>query len=791
MNKRLCHALYAASIAVGVAACGGSDEDDANGSMDEIPVLAAANAAPDSNEGPSDNSPVSTTDFEIPAQFDWSSNQSVEISLQLNDLFGIPSIGTGVSVYPVAEAAMDESMREPFPQEMFDLVPIATGVTDGDGAFNTVLRIPGHVAQHGYVYVVTRLMGVASAAYVPLETTNGFVSASWEFGPATDDEEAIDSIKTTVDSGFREILGNAASGDYFQQPFESHYSQRNGAPSGIRSAPVCDIDSMVSGDLCNVKFDSDIISRLDRVAPDGRKPDVQYLEAGPNASNLIFSKKAKVLVSFLHEGAGYQNTFGFFTYDPQNAPADHKSLDTAKVLFPNASYLRGGGALRSGNSIYMGEVDPNTGNSGVGFWLAAHGWAVGRGQGYTGHHFYSLSALNPEPDQAQRKHALLLAEEVNLSENTRRLWVTFEDIRRDSGRSDEDFNDLVMQVEITPADALANGTSIPILPNSAGAVDADRDGVSDSNDIDDNDPLRAFEQFYPGKNEWGTILAEDNWPKQGDYDMNDLVVRYRVREVLDSAASIKDVQVEYRLEARGAAFHNGFAVSLGDSVFADNIESATLNGDTTGPLDDANHLAYTIFDDAWAHTWEGGAKCWTFNTLADCDPLDGTTFKLDVTFANAVTRTKLGMAPYNPYVYAHKIGPNVSGFTRLTSDEASLYSENGQIKDIEIHLPNRAPTNGQDTSMFGTGDDDSDGVSKFYLTAGNLPWLIDVPYSIEYPVERTDISSAYPDFQAWVESGGTKARDWYQSPAFDSSLIYNPRPILLADEPLVKLPPYE
>ena len=35
----------------------------------------------------------------------------------------------------------------------------------------------------------------------------------------------------------------------------------------------------------------------------------------------------------------------------------------------------------------------------------------------------------------------------------------------------------------------------------------------------------------------------------------------------------------------------------------------------------------------------------------------------------------------------------------------------------------------------------------------------------EWPLEYIDIVDAYPEFQAWAESGGVTDENWHQSPA--------------------------
>ena len=112
------------------------------------------------------------------------------------------------------------------------------------------------------------------------------------------------------------------------------------------------------------------------------------------------------------------------------------------------------------------------------------------------------------------------------------------------------------------------------------------------------------------------------------------------------------------------------------------------------------------------------------------------------------------------------------GYTRSNAVNSELYADNGEVKDIEIHLPNHKPTQGQDVTMFGTGVDASNGVDRFYVSQSNLPWIIDIPDTVNYPEEYSDISIAYPAFASWVTSGGTEFLDWYRNPATDLSKIY-------------------
>jgi len=766
--------LTLCSVVVLMAACsGGGDGSSATGSnTSEVPEIGAANGAAVDNTVQT----VNTEELVVPAQFDWSSDNEFSLDLTLFDAQGQIAVGTGVTVYAMPDSAMNEGNREPTDAELLLAAKLFSGVSDANGEVRATIQAPGHIISAKNVFVKTRLLGVPSNSVVPLTTLDdGSWSAAWTYGPAGLRTEAADEVDPDMlqnDGNFSVQNRNATSGNYYLQPFHNYYHWFYGhMPAAWQRQ--CDIQNAVAGALCTSNVEKEEIEKLRNIVVEGSQPSEKYLDAGSSESNLVFSKKASVIVTFLDEGAGYRNTFGFFTYNSNNEPTDHLTVDSARILFPNTSYRSSGGYLRSGDSVSLGEFDPANGHDAMGFYLAADGWNHNRGQGTAGQHFYTLDSLNPETDVNDRKHMLLIANEIDEATNTRRLWVAVEDIRLDSGQSDRDYNDLIMQIDVFPADALVFGDQIPDTTQDDDTVDDfDNDGVLAADDVDDEDPLRAFERYYPGEKIWGTLLAEDNWPALGDFDMNDMVVRYRIREVYDSSKQMKDLNIQYRLEARGAAFHNGFAVSLGEQVFADNIESAELNGSPVQPLVDTSALAYEIFGDTWAHTFEGDSTCWTFNTMSDCPAYDSTEFELNLTFANSVERDQILSAPYNPFLFAYKTPVDVPGYTRNNALNSELYLENGEIKDIEIHLPYERPTQGQDLTMFGSGDDSSDGVERFYVSTENLPWVIDVPDAIEYPEEFVDISEAFPTFAGWVQSGGQENMDWYRHVSDDDAMIY-------------------
>jgi LruC domain-containing protein len=72
-------------------------------------------------------------------------------------------------------------------------------------------------------------------------------------------------------------------------------------------------------------------------------------------------------------------------------------------------------------------------------------------------------------------------------------------------------------------------------------------------------------------------------------------------------------------------------------------------------------------------------------------------------------------------------------------------------------------------------EDDSDPqTGKYYLTASNLPWAINIYESFDYPKEKQEIIWAHLKFAEWATSGGVLFPDWYKNlPGYrNNNLIY-------------------
>jgi len=129
--------------------------------------------------------------------------------------------------------------------------------------------------------------------------------------------------------------------------------------------------------------------------------------------------------------------------------------------------------------------------------------------------------------------------------------------------------------------------------------------------------------YYPTNNSWTTLAFEDNWPHEGDYDMNDLVVYMRTA-VHRKNAGVSRVEVKAEVAAVGAAYHNGFAIRLpGIKRSQVNLEEMELeiNGKPVTdfqPLEEGRDEAILIVTyNVWDYV-NSGELCLFYRTEPGC-----------------------------------------------------------------------------------------------------------------------------------------------------------------------------
>ena len=296
--------------------------------------------------------------------------------------------------------------------------------------------------------------------------------------------------------------------------------------------------------------------------------------------------------------------------------------------------------------------------------------------------------------------------------------------------------------------------------------DADGDGVDDDEDAYPQDSTMAYDNYWPGQDEYGSLAFEDNWPGKGDYDFNDIVVDYTFHIITDAGNKVNRMNATFVLKASGAYFHNAFGFEItgipSDAIVdvegtaVDELFTISENGTEAGQ----EWATIIIFDDAFEHMEQTGGV--GVNTEPDAAYVEPVTFDVTIYFRNSDNTFPEG-------------GPVAYGSFNESSFNPFIVAD--QERGKEIHLADYPPTNKVNEGYLGAGDDDSNPAEgRYYKTSNNLPWAINIYQEFDYPIEKVKIIDAHLKFAPWAESEGDQFPDWYEdNPGYrNSENIYTP-----------------
>lgn len=290
-------------------------------------------------------------------------------------------------------------------------------------------------------------------------------------------------------------------------------------------------------------------------------------------------------------------------------------------------------------------------------------------------------------------------------------------------------------------------------------------GGSNSGEVEDH-PININEsgltyRYYPSASRWLTLAYEDQWPISDDYDMNDVVMRYRTVEVIRDGKVVR-IDILGELQALGGDYRNGFAIQLPNITTA-NVNTQTLrllhndvkqqysgqHGATTYDiLELDNTLAVVIISqDLWKHV---SSTCKYFRSEENCQQDSTFDFEISVPLINPVDANSIGLPPFDPFIFA------TEGLYH-----GELFIHPG--RSLEIHLVDHAPTEKFNHDFFGLGDDDSNpATGRYFRNSNNLPWVLEVGEQWQWPSERKPLLQAYPHFQEFVETEGIQKSNWFE-----------------------------
>ena len=452
---------------------------------------------------PSQATDLHVADMQVSQNFTFKTTQDVCVNIRTIDNTGASVPNIKVNVYT------------DLPDNGGSL--IISGVSDNNGLFSTDYKIAAGVDS---LAVGTTAIGLCNMQKVKV------IGGTLDFTLGGKDQ------KQGLKSGSESFFKAANAIFYPLAPYNS-----NGVPTNL----------LTPNDIIDAVTLQDINATLpERIAAPVSHP--QYFAAS-NEHNLVLTDACNIWVTFVHEGAGYRNVLGFYTYNTNDPPVTPADIDSIHIIFPNVSFSGSGGGLNSGNKVHLGTFAPGTE---IGWVLIADGFRNGtitNGNRIS----YSDPNLNPETAADKKQHTILLNDL-----GREKFLLSFEDIRRD-GSTDNDFNDAIFYVTADPIQAVET-INLP-LPNYT-ATDSDNDGISNNFDDYPTDAAKAFNNFYPSENNVGTLAFEDLWPSRGDYDFNDMVIDYNFNQITNSQNKVVQIKANIILKAFGASYNNGFGIQL-------------------------------------------------------------------------------------------------------------------------------------------------------------------------------------------------------------------------------------
>jgi LruC domain-containing protein len=432
----------------------------------------------------------------------------------------------------------------------------------------------------------------------------------------------------------------------------------------------------------------------------------------------INTSVSDVYMTFLADGAGHRNAFGYYTYPTDKPPLRCSDIETIFVAFPNFSVTGGGGTMNAGDSVqlvYKAKTTTSTEQGlvvetsntvfpagiSIGFVLFQNGWKGG--EVLLNHRMItSTSPLNPEPTSKDREHF------VNYLSSVDRSMVVYgvEDLRRNRSRCDHDFNDAVFGVTMTSVSGIA--------PESI------------------NDATLNHTR--------GTVFCDDihEERKGHDFDYNDLVLEYRCIESLAPNGDIKSIDLKMIGKHRGASYDHAFGIVIPSikrmartkivrEIYVPETDTTTCEDITTQVIGTGSDRI-TIIPSTKQFMPSNGL----FTNTVIGENLQAASYaRVKIFFDVAVPRSAIigDVAPYRVFLNVFPSG------TVGVGSSSSYYTYSGYLYNHQNH-----PTQYQN-------------IPKIFVVQGLRDWLP--------PVERRQLFHAYPRAKNYLLSNGASDTEWH------------------------------
>ena len=419
-----------------------------------------------------------------------------------------------------------------------------------------------------------------------------------------------------------------------------------------------------------------------------------------------------VVLTALRGWTCWNSSLGYYYYRYDQAPASLKDVKVYAV-FPNTQMIWNNGSLQAspqgikeGTAVQLKYFDDPEYPKGknfpkgyyIGFILACNAWNTY----FTGFNSYTLTEgfyASSTKGFSTKVNSGIDVRTAMFKDKNSNIAIAFEDFM-----DDQNFTDVVFSLKANPE--ITNGPPV------------------------DEDLNTTIEKT-------GVYAFEDEWPKAGDYDMNDVLVQYTYQKVFNIFNEILSESFTFKtLYNKSTVFTNGLGFILSNEGNAQSIEYFIRK---------ENEKDFTVASGADKFTRESNAIILTDNVKTN---------------------------PNAEYKVTFKYGDKNSNKKQETSIDAFIYRPSKEGNRLEVHCPMKKPTSKVDTSLFGQYEDCSkpnEGIYyvsnqeniypfAFYLSNANANDIAELKNFDKN--EKKSISEIYPKFIDWAKYG-TNA-DWYK-----------------------------
>lgn len=625
--------------------------------------------------------------------FDFSTRESYTLNLK----YDVP---TGYRVYFEVYTQDPEQLDADGQVVKRDIEPVDVGFTDEEGIYNQKINVP---ASAKLLYIYSPYAGVPRV--LVSEVNGGTLSE-----PGYPDEVI----------GARSVLSRAGD-DYKNEKYNQVVGLerlgfwKNSKGEFLYKDRLYDLYGRPDDAFHGLTVSSDILRLINQVLPESKNNAVnpELIKNG----DIHVRKNAHIDLCLVDENTSANSTLAYYCYETGNPPQKETDIKDIIIAFPNSKVLKYhnyaphgyNGALERGEGVRlhywkdgkdMGDEFP----AGVSI-----GWVLynqsyqpclsGNGSiNAKAKHFFADQKLNPKG----KGH-------VALFKSGDKVIMGFED-----WTNDNDYNDVVFYVNSDPIEAIT-----PDIP--------------DVKPEEPDDSKVAAEVTYRG-----IVTFEDIWPYRGDFDMNDVVVKYVSVVGYNMNNEVLQTKDNYTILGSGASIDNSFAYQLDVKKSDVEVHFASSLGGTGGAYVD--------------QTLDRATIRLANQVLGYANQEVKTTFSVETRYTGRkIAKGDFTHPPYNPFI--------------TTTD-----------LDIEVHLTNMRPTEKLNKEYLGKGHDRSDpSKNLYYVTFSEdgqqMPFGIDIAFEKDsdmdafvIPAETKSIEIYYPRFLNWVKTKGQEDQDWYLHP---------------------------